>query len=178
LLLFGTVAVNAVAAPYISELHASGKRAELQRLVTLAAKGLTAYAVPLALVLVLGGPWILAWFGEGFERATVSLDLLVLGRLVTCLAGTVGFLLALTGHQGRVARLMTGCAAVKLLLNLLLIPDHGAAGASFATLVMLVLFTGLAWRDVRRLVGVEPTLLAMTGWLPAAPPGPDPEQQP
>jgi hypothetical protein len=43
---------------------------------------------------------------------------------------------------------------------------------------MLVLFTGLAWRDVRRLVGVEPTLLAMTGWLPAAPPGPDPEQQP
>lgn len=168
LLLFGMVAVNAVAAPWISELHAKGARAELQRLVTLSAKGLTAYALPLALVLVGLGPWLLAFFGEGFEESYGTLCLLVLGRLVTCLAGTVGFLLAMTGHQARVAKLMTGCAALKITLNLVLIPTYGEVGAAFATTVMLCLFTALAWRDVRRLVGVEPTILASFGWLPKA----------
>ena len=112
------------------------------------------------------------FFGEGFDGAYPALCVLVAARTLTCLAGTVGFLLALTGHQGRVARLMTVCAVLKILLNLALIPSHGELGAAVATLVMLTLFTALAWRDVRRLVGVEPTVLASLGWLPPAPPVP------
>jgi len=169
LLLFGMVAANAVAAPHISELHAKGERAELQRMVSLVAKGLTAYALPLALLMVAIGPWLLTRFGEGFDAAYPTLCILVAARTLTCLAGTVGFLLALTGHQGRVARLMTGCAALKIALNFALIPTYGELGAAVATLVMLALFTGLAWRDVRRLVGIEPTVLAGLGWLPSAP---------
>ena len=182
LLLFGMVAANAVAAPHIAELHAKGARHELQRLVTLVAQGLTAYALPLALLMAAVGPWLLTRFGEGFDAAYPTLCLLVAARTLTCFAGTVGFLLALTGHQGRVARLMTGCAALKITLNLVLIPTHGETGAAVATLVMLTLFTALAWRDVRRLVGVEPTVLASLGWLPPAPaasgPGEDPEARP
>ena len=174
LLLFGTVAVNAVAAPYIAELHAKGERGELQRLVTLASKGLALYAFPLAAVLVLGGPWILPLFGEGFGAAYGALVLLVVARLVTCSAGLLGFLLSLTGHQGRVAKWMTLAAAVKVASNFLLIPRFGAEGAAVGTIAMLTLFTALAWRDARRLLGVEPTLLACLGWLPAAPETPWP----
>ena len=166
LLLFGTVAINAVAAPWIAELHAQGKRDELQRLVSLAAKGLFAYAVPLALVLIFGGPWILEWFGKDFGGAERTLVLLVVARLITCLAGLVGFLLSMTGHQGRVALWMTLAAALKIGLNLLLIPRWGSDGAAVGTVIMLTVFSGLAWRDVRRLVGIEPTLLASFGFLP------------
>lgn len=166
LLLFGTVAINAVAAPWIAELHAQGKRAELQRLITLAAKGLFAYAVPLSLILILGGPWILEWFGKDFAGAERTLVLLVVARLITCLAGLVGFLLSMTGHQGRVALWMTLAAALKIGLNLLLIPLWGSDGAAVGTVIMLSVFSGLAWRDVRRLVGIEPTMLACLGYLP------------
>lgn len=169
LLLFGTVAINAVAAPWIAELHAKGQRAELQRLVTLAAKGLAAYSIPLAIVIVASGPWVLEWFGEGFGRAEGTLVLLVVARLVTCLAGLVGFLLSMTGHQGRVARWMTVAAAVKIALNLLLIPSFGEQGAAIGTIAMLTLFSVLAWRDARRLLGIEPTLLGAFGFVPAAP---------
>lgn len=171
LLLFGTVAVNAVVAPWIAELHAKGERAELQRVVTLSAKGLAIYALPLAIVLAASGPWVLGWFGAEFAAAQGTLVLLLIARLVTCLAGLVGFLLSMTGHQGRVAKWMTLAAVVKIGLNLLLIPPFGEQGAAVGTIVMLTLCSALAWRDVRRLLGIEPTLLACVGWLPPAPKG-------
>jgi O-antigen/teichoic acid export membrane protein len=57
-------------------------------------------------------------------------------------------------------------AALKIGLNLLLIPRWGSDGAAVGTVIMLTVFSGLAWRDVRRLVGIEPTLLASFGFLP------------
>jgi O-antigen/teichoic acid export membrane protein len=165
-LMFGTMAVNAVAAPMIAELHAKGKTAELQRILNLAAKGLALYAIPMSAALFIGGPWILTLFGEGFDQAYTTLCILAVGRVLTCLVGIVGFLLSMTGHHARVARVMTISAIAKVILNIILIPQFGAEGAALATLVMLVMFSGLLWRDVRRELGVDPSLLALLRPIP------------
>ncbi|MBC8451436.1 MAG: polysaccharide biosynthesis C-terminal domain-containing protein [Planctomycetes bacterium] len=161
LLLFGMLAVNAVAAPLIAELHSQGKRRELQDMLTLTAKGLTLYALPLALVLIVGGRWILAVFGPEYVAAYPVLVLLVIGRTLTCLFGTVGFLLAMTGHQNYVAKVVTVCAALKVGLNLALIPSFGASGAAAATTVMLSLMGFALYRYVRRELDLEPSILAL-----------------
>jgi len=168
LLLFGMLAVNAVAAPLISELHTQGKRRELQEMLTLTAKGLALYALPLGAGLIIGGPWILAVFGPEYVAAYPVLVLLVVGRTLTCLFGTVGFLLAMTGHHNYVAKLVTACALLKVLLNLALIPSFGALGAAAATMLMLAVMGLAQWRYVRRELGLEPSCLALFAAAPTA----------
>ncbi len=66
LVLFGFVAVNAIAAPMISGLYAKGQMDELQHMVSLAAKGILGVALPVVLGLVIWGAWVLSFFGPDF----------------------------------------------------------------------------------------------------------------
>jgi O-antigen/teichoic acid export membrane protein len=161
LLLFGLLAVNAIIAPMISEFHSTGEREELQRVLTTAAKGIALYTLPLAAALFLFGPQILSLFGEDFQPANQSMRWLVLGQCVSALAGSVGLLLTMTGHERVVARILTGCALGKVALNLVLIPLLDAQGAAIASGIVLVAWNLLLYREVRKRTQFEPSCLAI-----------------
>lgn len=163
LLVFGLTAISAIAAPVFSQYHAQGKTPELQKMLNLSTLGLAAFSLPVAGVLYLLGPWLLNFFGAGFEDAYGPLCFLLLGQCITALAGPLAFLLTMTGHHALAARLLTFCAAGKLLLNFVFMPKFGAIGGAAATAAMLLCWNLVLARETRRSVGLTPSLLY---WLP------------
>ncbi len=161
LLLFGLAAVNAVAAPLISELYVQGKREELQNMLCLAARGIALFTLPAAAFLLFFGEWMLAWFGSEFVEARPAMVWLIGGQCINALAGSVGFLLTMTGHQKVAARILTLCAALKIGANLVLIPLYGEIGAAISAAAMVALWNILLYREVRRRLDFEPTILAL-----------------
>jgi len=161
LLLFGLVAVNAIAAPLISELWATGQKEELQRVLSRAAVGIALYTLPLAFLIVVAAPFVLPYFGPGFETAYTPLCWLVVGQSANALAGSVGYLMMMTGNHRTAAKFLTVAATVKIILNLVLIPTSGAAGAAVASLVMLLSWNGALYCTVRKQLDIDPTLASL-----------------
>ncbi len=152
-LAFGLTAVNAWAAPLISDLHARGDRANLQRLVRLAAQGIFVFTLPAAIGVSVFGRELLGLFGPEFTEASWALVFLAASQLVNALAGPVGFLMTMTGRQNTAARILAVHAVMNLALNAALIPPFGIEGAAVATgvtraswnLVMAI----AVWRTMR-----------------------------
>jgi len=158
---FGLVAVNMIAAPMISELYARGQIKQLQHMVRMAAWAILAFAVPATLGMMLGGKWILALFGSEFVVGYTPLLVLLGGRLVNALSGSVGFMMSMTGHQRQAATIVGISAVMNVVMNAALIPLAGGLGAAAATATTTV-FSNLAMLIyVRRVLRINPTVLPM-----------------
>ena len=159
---FGLVAVNAIMAPLISKLYTTDRYVELQRLISQSVLGVAAIAVPMGVVLVSYGEEILRLFGADFESGFSPLVVLVIGQLINALAGSVGFLMTMTGRQQVAASILGGAALLNAVLNILLIPLYGMLGAACATAITMALWNVAMATVVRRELGLFPTVLA--GW--------------
>jgi O-antigen/teichoic acid export membrane protein len=129
---FGLVAVNAWAAPLISERHARGDRPGLEHLVRLSARGIFFFTLPLTVAVVAFGEPILELFGPEFVRGYRPLLLLALGQLVNALTGPVGLLLTMTGRQNTALVISAAHLVPMFALCVVLIPSYGIVGAAFA----------------------------------------------
>jgi O-antigen/teichoic acid export membrane protein len=155
-------AVNAIIAPQIAELHATGRRRELQRVLTLGARVSFGFALPVALVLWIAGVHVLGVFGSSFREGVPALVVLVAAQVVNCGAGAVGSLMTMTGLQLRAAWVFGASALFNIALNGLLIPQLGLMGAALATATTMVgwnvLLVVVAYRHRR----LDPTILGIT----------------
>jgi len=161
LVAFGLIAVNMVAAPLIADLHARGQTAELQRAVRLAAWGILAFAVPVSVAMIVGGSLILRLFGPDYTDGYLPLVILLGGRLISSLTGSVGFLMSMTGHQRQAAMILSVTAILNVIMNATLIPWIGAVGAATATACTTVLSNIAMLAYVRRTLHINPTILPM-----------------
>ena len=98
-------------------------------------------------------------FGSEFREAYTPLVILSLGQLVSAFAGSVGFILNMTGHERDTAVGVTIAAAVNIVLNWLLIPRYQAVGAAWATGVSLAVWNVLLIHAVYRRTGLQSTAL-------------------
>ena len=153
------VAAKGVLSPRFAALHAAGDREGLQHLVRSSARGVTAVTVVLATLLVLGGSEILSLYAPGFERGYLALVVIVLGQAMNAMAGSVGYLLVMTGHDGDVARVSLVIAGLNLALNAALIPVFSMAGAAVASALSVALWNAALVVLVRRRLGLNPTAL-------------------
>jgi O-antigen/teichoic acid export membrane protein len=160
LVLFGLTAVNSILAPMISELYTRGDMEGLRRTVTRGAWLGAAVAVPTLAALALLGVELLGLFGEGFTEGYTPLLILLVGYGANALAGSVGFLMTMTGHHLQALRILALSAGLNLALNALLIPLYGMAGAAVATAVSMVLWNGLMLAYVWRRFRINPTITA------------------
>lgn len=148
---FGLQAVNMVVAPRFADLWARGEKARLQRLVTRSARVVLAFNLLITVACVLAGrPFFRHIFGPEFDGSYVPLLILLGGQLVNSAAGSVGFLLNMTGHERDTVVGIAVAAAVNILLNLALVPVLGIAGAATATAISMVTCNGLLWWRVRQ----------------------------
>jgi O-antigen/teichoic acid export membrane protein len=156
---FGINAINSVLAPAIAELHAKGDYAGMRAMLKTAAWCVLAYSVPVMLLLVVAGRYLLGIFGPSFQSAYWCLLVLGLGQLVVCLCGSVGFLLTMTGNHAIALKVIGSSAAGSVVLILLLTPALGSIGAAlgiaFATSVRSISLLQIA----RKRLGVSPSLL-------------------
>lgn len=155
---FGFAAVSAWASPLIAQRDSLGDRDGIQRIARLGARATFTFGLVVISLLGLLGDWLLALFDPSFTDAFATLMVLAVAELLTCLTGTAGSLLIMTGHQAVATRIEAAVAAVAVVASALLIPAYGMLGAASATLVtsgfrnsVLAL---IVWRRLRIRCGV------------------------
>lgn len=160
LVLFGLTAVNAIVAPMISELYSTGQYQKLQKMITLAARGIFVITLVVSLSLVILGEYILGLFGDEFVAGYMALLILLVGQAINALAGSVGFLMTMTGHQNKAAQILGVSAIINIILNVILISRFGVIGAAIATAVSTALWNILMLGYIWRRLNFNPTIFA------------------
>jgi O-antigen/teichoic acid export membrane protein len=158
---FMLTAVNRIAGPMIAEYHAAGDRRRLQSTLQVSAWAATVFAAGASIVLILGGKSLLAVFGPEFTVSYVPMLILVGGQVLNCLAGSVGYLLIMTGYQSQATFFFGIGTGANIVLNVLLIPPLGAIGASLATAAGLAVWNGSTLVFAVRRLGLNPTILPL-----------------
>jgi len=153
LTMLGAQAVIFVVLPWISDLYARGRRAELQRLVVRTVQGCAALSVPVIVLLLAAGRVVLHAYGAAFVDAYPILVVLGAGQVLGATMGILsGFLLTMTGHEQAASRMVVGTALLNLALTFVLTPAFGGVGAAMATVVAGFTRVGLlawyAWRHL------------------------------
>lgn len=159
LVVFALMAINAILAPMVSELYHTGRMEELQRIVTLAARVIFAFTLMFSIILVVFGKFALSLFGAEFVVTYVPLLILLCGQIVNALAGSVGLIMTMTGHQNQAGAIFAVSAAVNIILNALLIPLMGLVGAAISTAVTMVLWNITMLVYVQRRLGINSTVI-------------------
>jgi O-antigen/teichoic acid export membrane protein len=158
LVTFVIIAVNAAAAPQFASLWALRRISELQRLVTKLAGLIFWPSLAIAAGLAaLSGP-LLSLFGPEFNQARPALLVLLIGQVINAAAGSVGYLLTLTGHHREATRALGLSALACILLTAVGVSAFGLVGAALGTTLGFLLWNGaLYWLVVRRL-GIYPSI--------------------
>jgi len=157
------MAVNIPLAPAVARGHELQIKDELQRMLTFSVRWAFAGCLPIALVFILAGDWLLGVvYGWEFAIAYPVLVVLALAQVFSVAAGSVDVVLQMTGHQHNAARGLLIAAGVNVALNAALIPAFGPLGAAFATGASIVLWNALMLHSVVRKLNVDPTLFGRT----------------
>ena len=155
---FGLVAINSIVAPMIASLYAQKRTGDLQRMISVASLGSTAFALPVSLVLFLWGDVALALFGDEFVIGVPALTILIVGQFANSFAGPVGVLMSMTGHEVMGAKVLSCFAILNIVLNFLFIPRWGIQGAAVATTVTIIGFNLVYMTYAWRRIGIKTTL--------------------
>lgn len=149
-----------VALPVMARLHAQGDRERLQKTVTGVAQtqfvGVLALCLPLLLFPV---PLITFAFGPSFAPAATALRILSLSQILNAAFGPNVWVLNMTHHERRVTRAMAIALGVTLVTVPLLASRWGVTGAAGGLLASMLSWNFIAWRDARKLLGVETSIL-------------------
>jgi O-antigen/teichoic acid export membrane protein len=159
--------VNAAISPWVGPLLAEGRQDDLHRLYRDTTRWSLAAGWSAALLFTVFAGDFVGLFGTAYADATSVLVLLSLGQLVNASVGNAGVILQFSGHERMELSnglLVTGANFV---LNLALIPHHGAEGAAIATLLSLVLVAVRRVFQARAVLGIFPydrkALLVLAG---------------
>lgn len=155
LVAFVLIAVNAIAAPMISAQHTRGEHAAMQQLVSRVARWVFFPSLAICLFLAVFAQPVLGLFGSEFGAARWELVVLLAGQLVNAMAGSVGFLMILTGHQREAAWVYGWVALAHVVLNVTGILLFGAIGAAIATAISFALWNVWLYVLVVKRLGIH-----------------------
>ncbi|MGD9510731.1 MAG: lipopolysaccharide biosynthesis protein [Geminicoccaceae bacterium] len=156
---FCTAVASSVGLPRIAEAHAARRPDQIQATVD-AVNGISLVStVTIVLALGLLGPWALTLFGPEFGSGYLPMMMLATARLVSVLFGPASDLLLMTGHHRLLGKVNLMCALLNIVLNLVLIPPFGIAGAAAATSVALVCWSAWLYGLSRRDTAIETCLI-------------------
>ena len=156
---FALNSVNLIVTPMISQLHSQGRHGDLQRMITMASRGVLAYSLPVFVFILVWGKWVLGLFGPAFVAGYGILAVLCLGQLVISLAGPVGFLMTMTGYQIQAAWVIGLTALLNIILNAVLISLMGVIGAAVATAIVISLRSIVLSVWVKKKLNISATAL-------------------
>lgn len=152
-------AINLVVAPLFSSLWARQDLEKLQKVLTRSTQAIILFSLPVALLFMIGGEWLLnLFFGPQFTNAATALAILSGGYLFTASMGSIGLLLNMTGHE-RFTAVGVGIAVIgNIILNIWLIPIYGIEGAATASLVSYVIANIFYGYAVYKKLNIVPSL--------------------
>ncbi len=158
LVFFLAVSNNATQA-HVAKLYAESKPDALQRLLTRSVRWTFALSVIPALIFMLWPASVITFFfGSMYASAASSLIILSLAALFNIGTGQSAQLLLLAGHGKEVSRVVALSLALNILLNLILLPRLGMAGAAVATAVSVITWKGWVTYRAALLTGLHTAL--------------------
>jgi O-antigen/teichoic acid export membrane protein len=134
LVYFPMFAFGASIPPIFSSTYASGNHSELNRIVQKSTRWILSMSMPIILVLILEGKFILRYvYGVEFEPGYVVLIILTAAHLISSGTGLVGLFLQMTGQHKVYMKLNIFFFALNVILNIILVRLFGMLGAAMAT---------------------------------------------
>ena len=141
LVMFALGSVNMVLSPTVSSLYIDNNLKKLQRIITISARTVLMITLPLVIILVFAGHWLLSLlFGAEFGTGVNALRILCIGQMITASMGSVGMILGMTGHEKDAAMGFFVAASINIILNFLFIPYFEMNGAATATAISTLIW--------------------------------------
>ncbi|MFX0196259.1 MAG: oligosaccharide flippase family protein [Candidatus Hodarchaeota archaeon] len=165
---FFLLAVNYILPSLTTQLYEKGEKGELESLARRTARWNLIFALTVTIAFCLFGKEILSLFGREFVIAYTPLLFLSLGQAVNAGAGSVGYILTMTGFQKTQLYISCFSAVLNIFLNTLLIPLFSIIGAALATGFTLAFWNIMSAYFVSRRVGIIPyadKIPKLTGYL-------------
>lgn len=152
-----------VGSPIIARLHEQGDFQKLQRMLSWMAVSMCMSTAMLSFPFVIAGDAILDFvFGEGFGKGNAALLILCGSAVVYGFFGTSAALLNMTGQQARVTRAASISLSVLVVLLPPLIVLYDEVGAAVATLLAMMIWHVAMWRDAKRILGLDSSVLGFS----------------
>lgn len=143
---------NMVVAPRFAALHHRGDLDGLRVLAQRATRLMILAVTPIAAAVALAAPWVMSLFGDGFGAAAPLLAILVFGQWLNTVAGSVGLLLTMSGHERDLRNVTLVSGGLAIGLAVVLTMHVGVIGAAWATaLAVIAQNLGALWYVKRRL---------------------------
>lgn len=163
---FGLLVLNAVLAPHIVHLYEAGEKLKLQHMLTTSARVALVLTIPLVSVFVLWGDvFVAVLFGEAYLPAVSVLLVLTAGQLVNVVAGSVGLVLNMLGHEMETVKASIGSLIINVVLAVLLIPQMGVSGGAIAVAVSMSFWNIRLIFRTHAITGLNPTSIRVKGIL-------------
>jgi O-antigen/teichoic acid export membrane protein len=155
-----TVVVTQISLPIMARLHAQGDHQRLQKTVTGVAHAQFFSVLALSLPLLIVPGWLISLaFGSAYAPAADALRIILIGQIANAAFGPNIWVLNMTHHEKHVARAMGIALAMNAVLVPLLAIQWGVVGAAAGLLASMLCWNAIAWRDARRLLGIETSIL-------------------
>jgi O-antigen/teichoic acid export membrane protein len=151
LLSFLIISLNSMLGPRFAALNQQSDRAGIFALYRDSRRMVARIVIPLAVLVGLASPWLLAVFGGAFREAVPVLLLLLLGRAINVMAGPVEVVMMMLRHVAAFKRYTIAAILLHLGLSVVLTPRFGAMGAAVSTCLSTALISFLCWRFVNAL---------------------------
>ena len=149
-------AFNAIFSPIIASLYHQDHMAQLGNLFKITTKWIFGLTLPTFLIFVLFSKQIMGLFGAEFPRGWVILVILASAQFLNASAGSVGFLLTMTGrHRTELVNSLV-LGGLNVLLSIILVQKHGILGVALATGLSLVLINITRLVEVHYLYHIHP----------------------
>ena len=161
LVAFVLMAVNIPMGPMMAVMYTKGDRENLQQLATRAAWFALIGAIPVAGGLIILGPWLLRWMGEGFATGSIALTILCLGQVINAGAGSVGLILNMSGHERETAWTVFIAGILNAVFCLILIPAYGLEGAALSAALSMIIWNVRLVERVFHRIHINPTVFSL-----------------
>lgn len=131
--------VNIIIAPHIVRAFQSKDKEGLQKLAKQSARGSFLIALPIGLVLLFGGKYLIELvFGADYAViAYYPMAILVVGQLINVFFGSVGYLLSMSGYANDTLKGQFIAVVVNIVLCSFLVPLYGAVGAAIGVSIIV-----------------------------------------
>ncbi len=151
--LFVLIAIGYRSAPLYAELYHAGDHEALKHLAQRTARLMFWMTLPIVILLLIGGKFLLSLFGDEFTAGYYALLFIIFAELLHTMSGSIGNFLNMTGHQKVFRNIVLIGVGINISLNVLLIPLYSYSGAAFASLVSMIAWNIIGTVYIRRKFG-------------------------